>query len=201
LGEYLTLGERHTALWAVPPTRLVLDADSARATDGVQEQLSTAPRQRTRRGAHFLVVVPPELEIVQRSVELEPGLQVDLRVAGKGYIVTEPSTPYRWEVPPAAPTPELPSHWYSAITGQVRSEPVADEWFLERTRNLRLTSCAGGLRRQGVTGEVLAAALLEINRLQCNPPLPEAEVRRIAASVARYRPNPTPVMVIRGGRS
>ena len=42
------------------------------------------------------------------------------------------------------------------------------------------------MRHRGLPREAIAAALLEINKLQCDPPLPEAEVRQIAESVARY---------------
>jgi hypothetical protein len=41
--------------------------------------------------------------------------------------------------------------------------------------------------------QAIDAALLEENKLRCDPPLPEAEVRGIAASVSRYAPGaPTP---------
>jgi len=39
--------------------------------------------------------------------------------------------------------------------------------------------------------EAIQAALLEVNRLRCEPPLEEKEVRTIAQSVARYEPTPT----------
>jgi hypothetical protein len=39
-----------------------------------------------------------------------------------------------------------------------------------------------------MTGEAIEAALLEENRRRCDPPLPDAEVLQIAASVARYPP-------------
>lgn len=57
------------------------------------------------------------------------------------------------------------------------------------TRNARLTSLAGTMRRVGLTENEMVAALLEVNA-RCDPPLDEAEVRGIAASVARYQPAP-----------
>jgi putative DNA primase/helicase len=42
------------------------------------------------------------------------------------------------------------------------------------------------MRRRGTTGEAIEAALLEENRRRCDPPLPDREVREIAASIARY---------------
>jgi len=61
----------------------------------------------------------------------------------------------------------------------------------EGARNSTLTSLAGALRRRGIEGTALEAALLAINREQCKPPLDEDEVRAIAKSVSRY-PVPVP---------
>ena len=55
------------------------------------------------------------------------------------------------------------------------------------TRNHTLTSLAGTMRRRGASETVIRAALLEQNRTSCSPPLDEAEVATIAASVAKYR--------------
>jgi hypothetical protein len=55
-------------------------------------------------------------------------------------------------------------------------------------RNSTLTSLAGSMRRRGMSHEAIEAALLSDNACRCVPPLPEGEVRKIAASVARYQP-------------
>lgn len=67
--------------------------------------------------------------------------------------------------------------------------PRADTKWGAGERNTRLTSRAGTMRRSGFTREVIEAALLEENRRRCDPPLPESEVRQIAASVAQYEPS------------
>jgi hypothetical protein len=59
----------------------------------------------------------------------------------------------------------------------------------ERTRNLRLTSMAGAMRRAGFSRDEIEAALLAVNRRRCRPPLPPAEVQGIARSVAKYPSN------------
>jgi len=56
----------------------------------------------------------------------------------------------------------------------------------EGGRNDSLTRVAGRLRRSGLSGTELANELHRTNRERCRPPLPEGEVERIAASVARY---------------
>jgi len=40
--------------------------------------------------------------------------------------------------------------------------------------------------------EAMAAALKVENQLRCQPPLPEVEVDKIAASIARYEPEAPP---------
>ena len=56
-------------------------------------------------------------------------------------------------------------------------------------RNSALASIAGRLRGDGANETTILAQLLQINDLQCRPPLPISEVRTIAKSVARYAPN------------
>jgi hypothetical protein len=66
---------------------------------------------------------------------------------------------------------------------------AADEKWPEGNRNNRLASIAGIMRRPGLSHAAIQAALLEENRLRCDPPLPEDEVCAIATSVARYEPS------------
>ena len=61
-----------------------------------------------------------------------------------------------------------------------------DEVIGEGRRNDTLASLAGTMRRRGFLEPSILAALLEENRLRCRPPLPDADVARIAASVSRY---------------
>lgn len=61
---------------------------------------------------------------------------------------------------------------------------------LSGTRNATLTSFAGTMRRRGMIEREIAAALLAINA-RCEPPLSEAEVRKIAWSIGRKHPHET----------
>lgn len=56
----------------------------------------------------------------------------------------------------------------------------------EGQRNDRLASLAGTLRAKGLSQSAIEASLMAINNEQCNPPLPEREVRTIARSYSRY---------------
>lgn len=68
---------------------------------------------------------------------------------------------------------------------------------VEGGRNNYLTSVAGKLRNSGLGAEALELALLQHNADVCNPPLPEEEVKAIAAHVARYDvPEPEPIALI-----
>jgi hypothetical protein len=70
-----------------------------------------------------------------------------------------------------------------------RSTPGHDEGYIPAgRRNATLASMAGAMRRHGASEEAIAAALITENRLRCDPPLPDAEIKRIAANIARYRP-------------
>lgn len=101
---------------------------------------------------------------------------------------------YAWETSPfdvpLAPLPhkvlELVNRKRQKACGYGDSEPIP-----RGERNSRLTAMGGALRKQGASREVIETALLAANEHQCvDEPLQEREVRDIAKSVARYRPNP-----------
>ncbi|MCL4464419.1 MAG: AAA family ATPase [Chloroflexi bacterium] len=69
-----------------------------------------------------------------------------------------------------------------------RGAEAIPEVILEGQRNNVLTSFGGTLRQRGAGLEVIEASLLAMNQAQCRPPLPDDEVRAIAASVSRYEP-------------
>ena len=56
-------------------------------------------------------------------------------------------------------------------------------------RNAQLTSIAGILRRIGFDSDEIYDVLSRTNQNRCNPVLEEAEVRKIAQSVSKYKPS------------
>ena len=62
-------------------------------------------------------------------------------------------------------------------------------------RNATLASLAGTMRRAGMTQAEILAAIQRANENRCRPPLPEREVQRVAASIARYAPDDVTVAV------
>jgi hypothetical protein len=82
-------------------------------------------------------------------------------------------------------------HETVASLKEVRQAPTAQHaegWIREGARNATLASLAGAMRRRGASQEAITAALQAENERRCDPPLTDAEVAGIAASIARYRP-------------
>lgn len=90
------------------------------------------------------------------------------------------------------PFSELPAEIVKAMTAPSELTTKPAEPMIEGQRNSRLTSIAGAMRRQGTDQEAITTALLAINEAQCQPPLPDTEVKAIAKSTSRYTPQPTP---------
>ncbi len=63
---------------------------------------------------------------------------------------------------------------------------------LPTKRNTTLTSFAGSMRHVGMERGEILAALREINRARCKPPLDDQELDKIATSISRYAPAAVP---------
>lgn len=145
-------------------------------------------------GRHVLFRYIPGLK---NAVRFAPGL--DIRT-DDGLIVAEPSRhvsggTYAWDAEHHPDEVEL-SSWPPWLEALVRAAPAAptpatgaDAGLIrEGSRNATLTRLAGSMRRPGMSEAAIAAALLAENQARCLPPLPEDEVRGIAASVSKYVP-------------
>jgi putative DNA primase/helicase len=131
---------------------------------------------------------------------LAPG--IDLKGDG-GYVVAPPSihasgNAYQWDGIAGAKAllnlAEPPAWLLEYITAardgsRQESEAAPGSGKIRKgNRNGHLTSLGGTMRRRGMSREAIEAALLEENRLRCDPTLPDGEVQRIAASIASYKP-------------
>ena len=150
----------------------------------------------TGTGSHLYFRWPEDQSIRNSAGKLAEGL--DVRGEG-GYVVIPPSVhpngePYAYGDPEERllDAPEwLLTLLREAAQGPKLISPQPQAAIPEGKRNDTLTSLAGSMRRRAMSHAAIEAALLEENRQQCQPPLPDSEVRKIAISAARYAPAQT----------
>jgi len=184
---------------------LVLDVDASHDGYETLEQLQDkygilpdTPTVLTGSGGRHIYFRLPEGGTVRNSAgKLGPGL--DVRGDG-GYVVAPPSTHpngqrYEWlegQSPDDLPLADAPEWLIRLIAQATPRQRDGDGNGNGRVpsgqRNSYLASLAGRLRRSGLVEEAIARALLAENAAVCDPPLAEAEVCRIAASICRYAP-------------
>lgn len=130
------------------------------------------------------------------------GSGVDVK-GDAGYVVAPPSlhisgNPYGWEAssePQMVGVAPMPQWLVDELTRPAaRSEvivhtgaPGASSLICEGGRDNFLTSCAGAMRRWGMTFDAILAALRIDNEVRCRPPLSDSDLVRIAKSVMRYQ--------------
>ena len=145
-------------------------------------------------GGRHILFQHPGRAIRNSAGRLGPGL--DIRADG-GYIVAAPSVhpsghAYEWEassLPGQVPLASMPE-WLLALLCEPQRVHVNGVDHVEQGgRNAHLASVAGTMRRRGMSAVEIEAALLIENAEHCRPPLPDDEVRRIAASISRYEPH------------
>jgi putative DNA primase/helicase len=161
-------------------------------------------------GLHLWFRLPDGLVFPTNAGVIGRGL--DLRGRG-GYVVAPPSLHCSgaryacaegWS-PAHVPLADPPD-WLLALATEpsATAGPAAplgvDALIGEGLRNTTLTSLAGTMRRRGFHERAIFAALSVENEARCRPPLPDEEVAKIAASVARYTPAPAPIPTWRGPR-
>ena len=152
--------------------------------------LPDCPRVRTGSGGQHLYFRHPGGRVKSR-VGILPG--IDIRADG-AYVVGVGSghkslKPYRWlhnMTPDKVPLPTLPEAFLKLIESGSPLKPETELRIPVGQRNAVLASLAGSMRHRGMTQEGVEAALLQENRLRCDPPLSEAEVIGIARSISRY---------------
>lgn len=174
---------------------IVLDVDGPEGERAAK--LLNLPATRTATSGrphrkHYYFAPPESGELIKRRLAIRP--QLDLLGEG-GYVVAPPSIhpatgePYRWlEKVRMAPLPQdvealLPTKTASPM----RSKRLPDV-IKEGQRDELLASLAGSMRRRNASEAAILAALQKENRTRCQPPLPEAQVAKIARSIARYAP-------------
>jgi transposase len=181
----------------------VLDVD-----EGGEEALAALEREhgklpptftvRTGSGGRHLYFKWPEGAEIRNSVG-RVGVGLDVRGEG-GYVVASPSqTEGPYEVLDKLPMAEAPgwlleaarepSRPQSGETGGATVSAEADgPTIIAGGRNHELARIAGTLHDGSRDLSQLTADLLAINAARCEPPLPEAEVEKVAGSIHRRKP-------------
>lgn len=181
---------------------LALDVDprhggdeSLRDLEAQHGPLPSAPEVSTASGGrHIYFRAPANVEVRSSAGRLGPGL--DVRAQG-GYVVMPPSRngtgAWVWDalLDDSTPLLEPPAWLLDLLTARpirVSSGGASDvpARIPPGQRHHALTSLAGTLRRRGLEADEITDMLAVVNARRCAPPLPDAEVRAIAASVARY---------------
>lgn len=191
--------DRKPKLWGIVTgavSRVVIvDGDSA---DAMLVMGDLKPHVRTPRGGgHYYFEHPGH------PVKTAAGLLPKIDIRGDGGFVnvigTNPKNGGEYHIE-ILPTPEAIYPWdkmpeailkemnRSKPTTEPASEAELSTPIPEGQRNSTLTSYGGTMARRGMPLEAIEAALLEVNRLRCQPPLDGDEVSTIAKSVARYEP-------------
>jgi hypothetical protein len=170
----------------------VVDVDRLEALAELEHEMPETLTVRTPSGGlHFYLNYVDG--VTNRTGQLPAG--IDVRGAG-GYVIAPPSAGYTVEH--RAPVADAPE-WLLEIIREkparearqprpgvkvdIETGPIPDG-----RRNQTLTSIGGRLRAFGFERGEIEDALLRTNASRCSPPLPDGEVRRVAASVSRYEP-------------
>jgi hypothetical protein len=173
---------------------VVLDIDRKHGVDGAvsaaELDLPKTLTIRTPSGGFHLFFRAPQGVIVPRRIGVRPGLDI---LGEGGYVVAAGSyiNGSAYEIARNLPIAECPEALINlagkaSLTEMPKSAPNKVG---AGQRNNYLASLGGKLRHIGFSGDEMVAALLTVNLTRCDPPCSEAEVRRTAASIARYAPN------------
>lgn len=180
---------------------IVLDVDPDHGgSDSLQEltdsygELETLSQNTGGNGKHYLFTYPPNVDAIKNSAG-KIGGGLDIR-ADNGYIVAPPSNHksgnlYRWETD--KPLSDIPN-WLLFLITEEKKQPEHTEAITEGNRNNYLARIGGKLRNEGKSRKQLEIALLEENKIKCNPPLDDSEVSKIAASISKYPAKPKPFL-------
>lgn len=170
---------------------LLVDIDGARGQEWMHEHMHLLPptrRQRTQRdgGLHLYYRIRRGLGLKNSASGIAPG--VDIRADG-GFALDWS----RDHAPQGRDIADAPAALIELLRRPVqvvqRVEPTVDGVVVEGARNVCLSREAYRLRRLGLSVKQIAPVLLAMNNELCSPPLPGAEVRKIAKGKERIQPD------------
>lgn len=165
---------------------IVLDLDSDEAVERWRGRLNggwdAIPRAKTPSGGCHLFFAS------SGRVKSQSGPDWDLQADGKGVVLPSGNGKRSWEV---APGDQLPDFAMIEALIQQDAKRTRDterpaEAISAGERENVLTRLAGAMQRVGMSRGAMFTALMVENEERCEPPLPTADIERIANSIARY---------------
>ena len=148
------------------------------------------------RGHHYFAQSPASIAMGNIAQNFVKGGDWSARVSNQ-YVVSPGSLHVRTGLPYEIVTDCLISEapnwlilWLISQKTENKTLPVDTTVFLpilEGKRNGALASIAGKWRYDGLDPESIESGLLKTNQERCIPPLPDSEVKTIAASISRYQ--------------
>ncbi|MDO8716771.1 MAG: AAA family ATPase [Dehalococcoidales bacterium] len=165
----------------------VIDCDTPESA-GAFALAGLTPHVKTPRGSHYYFRYP------QFPVKNATGLAQNIDVRGEGGYVNFCGGQYEALKMPTDENlylmTQMPRHLLNAMqNGKGKPAKAIPATIAAGERDATLTSLAGAMRKRGMTISAMEAALLTTNTEQCDPPLAEADVVKIARSVGRYEPD------------
>lgn len=164
--------------------------DTLREVEAQHGPLPDTVESQTGGGGRHILFKYPGYPVKSGTDKLGPGL--DIKADG-GYIVASGSLHlsgrcYEWEVsshPDDVPIAEAPAWLLVLLTAEATSSNGHDrftvpEMIRDGQRNDTLYRLARSLKARGLTYEATLAALRAENKARCEPPLDDAEVKKIA---------------------
>lgn len=188
--EWWAKGDWNVGVACAPSGLVCLDVDTSGVKQGMlslrEFDLPDTLSARTGSGGFHAIYARGDHAPMQ-SLGVRPGLDL----IGKGYFVAAPSKhysggTYQWiNDLPIAPLPEVLAKLVKVRPAQV--DPTATVIQGDRNNSLFRLGCA--LRAQGLDGASLRVALASVSTTRFQPPLEQAEVDAVCASVlARVDP-------------
>ena len=175
-------------LWGIVTnsTVAVIDADTPQARTELETELGEPHVITPRKGGHFYI------NTAEHTMPTRTGILPGVDIRGEGGFVNIVGNGYEIITLPhydtLIPYERIPERIVSALNER-KPQIEPEQPIIEGQRNDTLTRMAGAMRGQGFGQQEIETALLMVNRSRCQPPLQDAEVHKIATSIARYHSN------------
>lgn len=176
------------SLWGIVTnsTVAVIDADTPEARTELETELGKPHVITPRKGGHFYI------NTTEQAMPTRTGILPGIDIRGEGGFVNIVGDGYEILTLPhydtLIPYERIPERILSALNDR-KPQIEPGQPIVEGQRNVTLTRMAGAMRGQGFGQHEIETALLMVNSSRCQPPLQDAEVHKIATSIARYPSN------------